>query len=565
MTGTKERRDALSRSAARQLLWLGAAGTLAFAGLLALLGWAASVTGGGAVAGDAIDFEAKAITTSIRSDAPQLDSSRSSDVTSNMILSHALEGLLRYDGHGGIEPGVAERWDVGTDSATFYLRDNARWSDGQPVTAHDFVFAWQTAVDPATASRYAFIFYFIKNAEAINNGEMDRSELGARAVSDRVLEVEYENPLTFFEKIVPFFTFSPIREDFYLSRNGRYGADAEDLLFNGPFKITRWVHGASIRLEKNPAYWNADAVKLNAIEFAYITNDASARLNLFQDGRAVDVDYLPAESLEPILKQRFPLGQFSDGSVWYLQINHRPGRPTSNYHLRRALQLVNDRDELVNKVLKMPSYKVARSFFPAWLKGEERSFIEEYPPRESTIDVAEARRELELAKRELGLDVISLVLLCDDLPVGVKLSEYLQGYLKRTLGLDIKVDRQIFGQRLEKAFAGDFDIALFGWSPDYDDPMTFADLLASWNLNNYGRYNNPELDEQVRIAQRSVDQRVRMQAFGRIQDILFDDAVILPFYERSVLYAQDQRLRGVIRQRLGPYLDYSKAYLVESP
>jgi oligopeptide transport system substrate-binding protein len=483
-----------------------------------------------------------------------------------MILGHVIEGLGRYDVHGQIVPGVAERWEIRPDGATFWLREDSVWSDGKPVTAHDFVFAWQTAVDPATASQYAFIVYAVKNGEAINNGKLPRSALGVHAVGDRVLEVELENPIAYFDKLIAFSTFFPIREDFYLSRNGRYAADAEDLLYNGPFRITRWVHGANLRMEKNATYWNRDAIWLNAIDIGYMTNDAVARLNLFQDGRVVDVDHIPGEALDQVLQQRWPVGRFSDGSVWLLQINQRPDRLGRNFHFRKALQLANDPAELVYKVLKNPGYSVAESIFPAWLKGVDGLLRAEYPPPRVGTDPVAAREHLEIARRELGLDEFPpIVLLSDDTPAAITHSEYVQERFRRVLGLEILIDRQIFKQRIEKSNAGEFDLLIYGWSPDFDDPMTFGDLFASWNLNNQGRYNNPEVDEYVRIAQQSLDQRARMAAFGEIQRILIEDAAIILNYDRGVLYVQDPHLKGVYRPAVGAEPSYTNAYLVENP
>jgi oligopeptide transport system substrate-binding protein len=558
--------DVFTRSAGVRLLWLGIAATAGFALLMGLLSWASARTGGGIAGGDAIDFETKTITTSIRDEPPQLDSTRTTDSYSGMILGHVMEGLLRYDEHNDLAPGVAERWDVRSDGATFWLREDARWSDGQPVTAHDFVFAWRNAVDPANASQYAFIFYVIENGEAINRGDLPREALGVLAVDDYELEVRFENPVAYFDKLVAYNTYLPIREDFYRSRNSRYAADASDLLYNGPFEITRWIHGANLRLEKNPDYWDRENIELNVIDIAYITRDAVARLNLFQDGKLVDVDFLPGEALDQVLQQRWPLGRYSDGSVWFLELNFRPQRLTSNLHFRRALQLVNDPAELVYKVLKTPSYTVAESLFPSWLRGANGLLRQEHPPPRVGFDVEAARQELELAKSELGLSEFPpIVLLSDDTPGAVTHSEYLQEKLRRTLGLEIRIDRQNFKQRLQKAEDGEFDIVLYGWGPDYDDPLTFGDLFASWNLNNHGKYNNPELDAQIRIAQRSLDPEVRMAAFGEIQRILIEDAVIIMGYERGVMYVRDARLTNVAQRAIGPFIDYTRAHLVENP
>jgi oligopeptide transport system substrate-binding protein len=179
-------------------------------------------------------------------------------------------------------------------------------------------------------------------------------------------------------------------------------------------------------------------------------------------------------------------------------------------------------------------------------------------------DIAAARAELEIAKRELGIDKFPpLVFLSEDKPAAISQSEYEQEYYRRTLGLEIRIDRQNFRQRLDKQKNGEFDLTLFGWSADYDDPLSFADLFASWNLNNNGRYDNPELDAQVRIAQRSLDAHVRFSAFAEIQRILIEDAVLVMSYERGVLYVQDRRLKNVVHRAVGPYIDYSYAYLVD--
>jgi oligopeptide transport system substrate-binding protein len=555
--------DSLSRAGLRQLLWLGVLAVGGFVGLMAALSWAASLTSSGGSTLGAVDFDKQAISLAIMQEPPQLDGTRTTDTVSFKILAHTMEGLLRYDEHGNLAPGVAEKWDIRADGATFWLRENALWSDGKPVTAKDFVFAWRTVLDPATASQYAFLLYVIKNGEAINTGKLPRETLGVRAVGDSELEVDFENPVAYFDKLVAFATFNPVRQDFYESRNGRYGANAEDLLYNGPYVMTRWVHGASLRLEKNPRYWNRDAVKLELIDIPYITSDPNALLNLFRDGQIADVLGLGSEQLDQALENRWPIGRFSDGSVWFLLLNHRPGRLTSNYHFRKALQLVNDNGELVNKVLRVPSYTPADSLFPSWLKGEHGLFKQEHPPPTVTPDADAAREELEIARRELGLQKFPpLVLLVDDTAGGTKHAEYVQDLYMRTLGIQVKIDKQIFKQRLAKAEDGEFDITIYGWGPDYDDPLTFADLFASWNLNNNGKYDNPELDAQVRIAQRSVDQHERMEAFAEIQRILIEDVVVIPNYERGQMYVQDPRLKGVARRAIGSESDYTRAYLV---
>jgi oligopeptide transport system substrate-binding protein len=557
--------DPMSRLAVRQLLGLGAVAVAAFIALMGVLAWASSMTGGGGTARRAFDLDTKTITRVLAQEPPQLDSTRSTDQISFFVLGHVMEGLLRYDPNNRLIPGVAERWDIRPDGATFWLRDDAQWSDGRPVTAHDFVFAWRKVVDPANASEYAFVLYYVRNAEAINSGTMPTERLGVRAVNDRVLEVEFERPVAFFDKLVAFGIYFPVREDFYVSRDGRYGAGAADLVYNGPFSMTRWVHGAHVRLEKNPNYWNREAIQLNVIDMPYVTSDTTAAANLFKDGAVVSAT-LGAAQLDDAMKLRWHLGRYSDGAVFYLDFNFRPERITSNRNLRKALQYVNDPGELVNKVLALPGYQPAVSLFPAWLNGVNGPFRQEYPAPVVTPNLAKAREYLKLAKRELGVTQIPpLVLLTGDAPIANKQAEYVQNLFMRTLGVEIKIDKQIFKQRLEKMTSGDFDIVAAGWGADFSDPLSYGDLYASWNGNNRGKYNNPALDEQVRIAQNSLNPRTRMDAFGEIQRILIEEAVQLPNYERGNVYVQVPELKGVVHRVVGTEPDFTYAYLSKEP
>ena len=551
--------DDFARAASRQLLWLFLGAALLFGVVLVAMARLAD-TGGAATA---VDPVARSITLAMASEPPQLDSTKATDQVSGGIIGHVMEGLLRYGPDGGLIPGVAEDWSLRDDGATFRLRKDARWSNGEPVTADDFVFAWRKVVDPKNASEYAFLAYTVKNGEAINNGKLPTEALGVRALDAHTLEVAFERPIPYFEQLMAFPTFFPVNERFYASREGHYGADADDLLYNGPFTITRWVHGASLRMDRNPHYWRRDDVHLNTINYAYITNDANAVLNLFKDGK-IAITGINVEHLDNALEQHWPLQAFQDGSVFYMELNFRDGRLTTNRHLRKALQLAFDAGELVYKVNKVPGNQPADSLFPTWLMGVHDRFRKEYPAPPMRQDLDEARHQLRLAMSELGLtEPPTLVLLTGDNPASNRQSEYLQEHYRRTLGINLKIDRQIFKQRLAKMTLGDFDIVMAGWGPDYADPLTFGDLFASWNLNNRGRYANPQYDRWVRIAQSSLDPRERMAAFAEMQRIIHDDVPIIPQYERGAVFVMHPQLRGMVRRSVGTDPDYAFAWIDE--
>ena len=550
-----------NRSAARQLGLFAAAAVAGLGGLMWGLNLLASLTASASGAGAAVDAANNAITVMLTEEPPQLDSSLSTAQVSGIILGHVMEGLLRYDENHQLAPGMAESWTLRDDGATFRLRPDARWSDGEPVTAHDFVFAWRLGLDPDNASEYAFILYAVKNAEAINQGLLPAAELGARALDDRTLEVDFERPIAFFDKLTAFSTFLPIRQDFHEAMDGAYGADAQRMLYNGPFALTSWVHGQSLRLDRNPHYWDQGRIKLNRINVGYITADANTRFNLFQDDKIVLAN-LSEENLSNAMEQRWPIERFMDGSVFFIEFNHRPGRLTSNRNLRRALMLAQDPGELVYRVIKLPGYLPGASLFPVFLDGVSGKFRDEYPAPAHRMDIPAARRHLAMAQKELGLDAWPpLVLLTGDNSVANIQSEYFQAVFKRNLGLDIKIDRQIFKQRLAKMTSGEFDLVMAGWGPDYNDALTYGDLFASWNLNNRGRYANPAYDALVRRAQSSMDARTRMDAFAAMQRILHEDAVIIPNYERGVAFVTHPQVKGILRRVVGADTDYTMAYI----
>ena len=493
---------------------------------------------------------------------PQLDSTRATDQGSNFLLGHIMEGLTRYGKGGEIVPGVAERWELGERRAVFHLRESARWADGKPVTARDFVFAWRTAVDPKTASEYAFILYPVKNAEAINSGKLPTSALGVRAKDDRTLEIDLERPTGIFLGLTAFSTYLPLREDFYRARPGRYAADAQDLLSNGAFVLTRWVHAASLTLEKNPLYWDAASVAIERIEIPFFTQDPATRYNLFKDGK-IDMTGLDRDLLGRAQADRYKMRSFAAGSVFYAEFNHRPGRPTANHHLRKAIQLVFDPKEYVSKVIGIPGTRPGVGLIPQWVPGVEKPFRKEYPVQPVRPDLDEARRQLEAARKELGGSIPPLVWLTGDDPFTARESEYFQYLLSSRLGIALKIDKQTFKQRLAKMTEGDFDLVAAGWGPDYADAMTFADLFASWNENNRGRWRNARYDALIRKAQGTADQKARMDAMAEAEKILLDDVGVLLKSEAASVYVHSPRVGGIVRHVVGPDPDYTHARIQE--
>lgn len=503
----------------------------------------------------AVDAEQQTITLALLQDPPNLNSSLTTDLVSFFVLGHVQEGLVRYDRRGGVAPGVASRWEISPRQLIFELNPAARWSDGSQVTAHDFVFSWRLLNDPATAAPYSAIMYPIVNAERIQKGELPVTALGVRAEGPSKLIVDLARPCAFCLKLMVHAAFMPIKETFYRAQAGQYGGSPAQLLYNGPFVLASWTHGRDLMLVRNPAYWNNALTRLNGIHVGYITEDNRTRLNLFKDGRIALVR-LGTETVKEALEAGLRLRTFLSGGVSFMRFNLREGRATADINLRQAITALMDGEEFVNRVIAVPGYKPAGSLFPTWLPE-----VGEIPALRP--DLATARRHLAAHNKTSGPGA-ALTLLTTSSPTGLRIAEYFQGLWKQNLGLDVKVDQQTFKQYLEKSRRGEFDVIVSSWYPDFDDVMTFADLLASWNPNNRGRYASAEYDEKVRLLQSAVEETQRVQAIEVLVRLIARDVPILPLAETGSAFVQHARLRGVVRRAVGPDPDYSGAWVVKS-
>ena len=528
-----------------------------FGFILCFLMWSTSSFGA------AVDFERQAITIALTQEPPNLDSLRTTDLVSFFVIGHVNEGLVRYDRRGKIVPGVAKSWEQNGKVITFHLRDNARWSDGSPVTAHDFVYAWRTLNDPATAAPYAAIMYPIRNAQKIQKGELPVNDLGVKAIGDFTLQVELEGACGYCITVMNHSAFYPVNEKFHRAMAKSYGAEADKLLYNGPFKLVKWVHGAEMTMVKNPDYWNADTIALNELNIGYITEDNRTRLNLFRDGR-IALARMGADTVNDAASQGMRLRTFVTGGMAYLRLNHTPESAMSHRKLRQAIQLIFDPDEFVNKVIGIPGYKPAHSFFPSWLNAVEDKFVTEFPLTPIDRDVLAAQKLVAEVRAEMGVAQLpAITILSTTSPTGGKIAEYFQGLIKQHLDIDVKVDQQTFKQYIDKVNRQEFDIALASWYPDFDDVVTYADLLASYNENNDGRYISKAYDNWLAKLMNSADPAERMAAADQLQKLIQADVAVIPMAETGSAYLQHPKLRGVVRRVLGADPDYTFARVIE--
>jgi oligopeptide transport system substrate-binding protein len=491
-------------------------------------------------------------------DPPDMNSVRSVDPISRMLLGHIMEGLTRYGPNGELVPGIAGRWEVVGNRVTFELRRDAVWNDGTPVRARDFVFAWRQAIDRTVLSPYASIFYPIKNARAIHAGKLPGTELAVSAPDDWTLEVTLESPCAHFMGLTALPTYLPLQEQFYISRGTNYGKDAADLSTNGPFLLSRWEHDLSLVLDKNPRYWDAGRVQLDRIEIPFFTTDQNTAYNLFIAGE-IDFVGIGREHLARAQADRLTMRAFRVGSVDYLALNQGQGHPTRNYDLRKALQLVVDPTEYIARVVGVPGTRPAVSVIASWVPGATGPFRTEYPIQTPRPNLQEAQRHVALARQALGDPLPVLSWLTEDNADARRQAEYFQQLYKLQLGLHVAIERPGSQQYYEKVSRGDFDILATNWGPDFADAMTFADLFTSWNGSNLFHHRDSVYDGLIQQAAIEPDRRIRSNLFHRAERALLDQVALVPLAEPVSIYAQRPRLVGVVRRVVGPDPDFTWA------
>jgi oligopeptide transport system substrate-binding protein len=507
-----------------------------------------------------VDLEAGTITLSLMTEPPTLDASVVTDVTSGVILSLTNEGLVSLGRRGEIIPGMAERWEQNGLDVTFYLRE-ALWSDGKAVTAQDFEYAFKRVVDPTTGGAGSTFFaYIIENGEAILRGEKSIDSLGATAISDRAFKIRLSRPAPYYLAILTNPQWRPLRQDFVEAQKGRYGADAANLLSNGPFILTDWIHSASLNLQRNPTYWDRANIHLNNIDFGYITSDTRSLLNLYKSNELAALR-LNEEILKDTLSSGIRVQKAPTNCLSWIMLNMKPDRITSHKKVRQAIRYAIDRDRYGNTIVGLPGTRVVSSIFTSRLQGVSGSFQSEFPAQEIEYNLKKGRALIAEVKAELGIDELPPIVMLINETRQIE-AEFVQSQLINGLGLDVRVDKQTFKQSLVKFRNGDFDIARSGFcGGTLRDPVFFAGIFTSDSAFNDMTFNHQRYDELMNITHYSTDQSERMQAFNEMQKILYDEVPIIPTIESSWVYIQDSALRGMKRF---PNTDYSHARLMGS-
>ncbi len=482
-----------------------------------------------------------------------LDQQISVYATSFELIGNMIDGLMQMADDGSVKYAVCKEMKVSDDGLhyTFKLRDDVFWSNGDPVTAQDFVYGWQRGVDPATESEYAFMFSDIaqiKNATAIQAGQMEPNQLGVRATDNYTFEVELQTPVSYFDQLLYFCTFYPANQKFIEACGDKYATSPETCLANGAFLLTDYKVGAtSISFIKNTAYYDASKVKLGGIHYEVI-NSGEEALRKYQSGQ---LDFVELSGDAVVKMQDSPeFKPVDSGFLYFLSFNF-DDKYFGNKNLRLAIANGFDREVVVKDMAdgSAAAYGAVPRGFAFSQSGQDFTPPGVEFPNLCAYNPTFARECYDKAKRELGVRNLEIELLTTDAETQVICCNSMKRQLERNLpGLKINLRVVEKKERRKIMSAGDFQFGLNNWGPDYADPMTYLAMWVTGNSNNMGNYFNPTYNAVIadctdgelctKIAE-------RWTAMKEAETMVMEDAAISPVYQKCNANLIKSNVKGV--------------------
>lgn len=466
----------------------------------------------------------------IGSEPQDLDPHVTSGVTEYNIIKALIEGLVSVD-PSSLKPlpGAAESWEISDDGLiyTFHLRKNAKWSNGDPVTANDFVFSFQRMLSQNLGSAYAYMLFCMENAESFYKGEIkDFSQVGAKALNDYTLQIKLAAPTPYFLTLIYHHSWYPVHPETILKHGtidqiGNPWTKAENYVGNGPFKLMLWEYDKKIVVKKSASYWDSANIKLNEIHF-YPIGDHKVEERSFLAGQLHVTETVPLDRTPFYLEKKSPLLHIAPylGTYYYAMNVNRP--PLDNVKVRRALSLAIDREQIVKYVTKggeQPAY----NFTPPDTGGyTARAQIQGGPE--------EARALLAEAGYPNGEGFPRLQLLYNTSDAHARLAAAIQQMWKTVLNIEIELVNMEWKVYLATTQERKYDISRQGWIGDYADPNTFLDMWITGRGNNRPGYSNPDYDALLQKAATTLDQQERHEYFQQAEKILLEDMPIIPIY-----------------------------------
>jgi oligopeptide transport system substrate-binding protein len=460
---------------------------------------------------------------------PDMDPSTTTDLLSFTLITNVMEGLYRIDENEKPQPAHAEGVDISGDELTytFALRHGIKWSNGEPVTSQDFKYSWLRAMDPETAAPYSYIIApYIKGGAEFNAGEGSAEDVAIETPDDKTLKVTLVNPVPFFLSLTAFQTYFPQRQQFVEQKGEEYAQSADALLYNGPFTMTQLEPAQGATLTKSEDYWDKENVAAQKVDCKVVKEIATA-VNLYEGGEldvvSINSEYVDQYENSPAFQT---VVQFA---TWWFAMNFED-KVFQNENIRRAIQVSVDRDVLADKILNDGSVG-AQGLVPPGMAGPgNQTFREAVGTTVPEHDPQLAKELWQRGVKELGQEP-PLTFLSQDNSAARDLATFLQSELTKNLGANVEVNMQPFDRFLELMNSREYQISLYGWTADYNDPMTFLDLFVSDSPLNYSNYQNERYDQLINEAKIEPDEQVRMGNLIEAERLLIEDAAaVAPVY-----------------------------------
>lgn len=479
-----------------------------------------------------------------------MDNAHITDVISGQAAVDTGDGLYRYKGKK-LEPAVATKVVKPTNNGltyTFNLR-KTKWSNGDPVTAKDFVFAWKRAADPKTKSEYAYLFSGIKNADDITAGKKAASTLGVKAEGDYKLVVTMDRPVPYFSTMMVNPVFFPLNQKTVDKYGKKFGTQSKYLVFNGPFKLTNWNGtGNSWDEVKNTSYWNAKQVKLDKIH-VQVVKDSNTAANLFAT-KKLDDAVLTGEIAKQHAKDKDYVGD-KQGRTTYLDMNEEKVPDFKNLKLRQAVAMAINRDEFANKVIGDGSFGIS-TITPENSGSNPKTgedFSKEAAKESKTVQTYDLKKAKQLwaeGLKEVGKSGEDVTLTTDDTDVAKKSAEYLQSALEQLPGMKVSISSVPFKTRIQRSLDGSAQFILSGWQGDFPDPISFLDLYTTGNTYNFSHWSNKQYDDLMK-ASKGTDANSETKRYDdllKAQELLSKESPVATLYQTVQGHLRNPKLKG---------------------
>ncbi|OFO42245.1 peptide ABC transporter substrate-binding protein [Staphylococcus sp. HMSC070D05] len=503
----------------------------------------------------------------ISQDITTLDTALITDAVSSDVVGQTFEGLYSIDKNDKVTLGVAKETPQksnGGKTLTINLRNDAKWSNGDPVTAHDFVYAWRKVVDPKTASEFAYIMSDIKNADLINTGKKPLNSLGIKALNKYKLQIDLERPVPYINELLALSTFYPQDAKIAKKYGKKYGTNAERAVYNGPFKVTNWQVEDKIQMVKNNQYWDKKNVKLDKVNYK-VLKDQQAGASLY-DTNSIDDTIITSEQVDKY-KGSKELNYRLTAGTFYIKMNEKKVPEFKNKNLRLAIAQAINKKGYVKTVLNDGSLASNNFTGIGTAKtpdGKDFASTVESPLK---YNPKIAKQNWEKAKKELGKEEFAFTMNTQDTPASKIAAEYIKSQIESNLpGVTLKIKQMPFKQKTTLELANNYEATYSGWSPDYPDPTAFLETMTKDNAQNNTDWDNKEYNRLLKESNSSLlrETEKRNEALQRAESILLHDAPVAPVYQKGEAHLTNPQVKGLQYHKIGPDTTLKHVYIDKS-